>query len=47
MGAGIAQVGAQTGHKVTLVDLNKEVSLIISIAIQDRRLIFSEDSLYH
>jgi len=25
MGAGIAQVGAQTGHKVTLVDLNKEV----------------------
>ena len=28
MGAGIAQVGAQTGHKVTLVDLNKEVSHI-------------------
>jgi 3-hydroxyacyl-CoA dehydrogenase len=25
MGAGIAQVGAQTGHKVTLVDLNSEV----------------------
>jgi len=25
MGAGIAQVGAQTGHKVTLVDLNQEV----------------------
>merc|ERR1712203_537929 len=25
MGAGIAQVGAQTGHKVTLVDLSQEV----------------------
>jgi len=25
MGAGIAQVGAQTGHKVTLVDLNSQV----------------------
>lgn len=25
MGAGIAQVGAQTGHKVTLVDLSKDV----------------------
>lgn len=25
MGAGIAQVGAQTGHKVTLVDLNEDV----------------------
>ena len=26
MGAGIAQVGAQTGHKVTLVDLSSDVS---------------------
>ena len=25
MGAGIAQVGAQTGHKVTMVDLSQEV----------------------
>ena len=25
MGAGIAQVAAQTGHKVTLVDLNQQV----------------------
>ncbi len=25
MGAGIAQVGAQTGHKVTLVDVSKDV----------------------
>ena len=25
MGAGIAQVGAQTGHKVTLVDISQEV----------------------
>merc|ERR1711884_692021 len=25
MGAGIAQVGAQTGHKVTLVDVSQEV----------------------
>ena len=27
MGAGIAQVGAQTGHKVTLVDLSSDVSI--------------------
>lgn len=25
MGAGIAQVGAQTGHKVTLVDVSQDV----------------------
>ena len=25
MGAGIAQVAAQTGHKVTLVDVNQQV----------------------
>ena len=25
MGAGIAQVGAQTGHKVTLVDISQDV----------------------
>ena len=26
MGAGIAQVAAQTGHKVTLVDISQQVS---------------------
>ena len=27
MGAGIAQVAAQTGHKVTLVDISQQVNL--------------------
>ena len=29
MGAGIAQVAAQTGHKVTLVDISQQVSLFL------------------
>jgi len=35
MGAGIAQVGAQTGHKVTLVDLSPEVLAKSSKRISD------------
>ena len=29
MGAGIAQVAAQTGHKVTLVDISQQVNLFL------------------
>ena len=31
MGAGIAQVAASTGHKVTLVDISQQVNIVKGI----------------
>ena len=42
MGAGIAQVAASTGHKVTLVDISQQVKLLLFCTIGvGQHLLFS------